>query len=223
MIRLPRTVLPPERATRREKLKVMKHRQRVLHNQALALLASAGVEIIEDAGAGRVFSIKRGGKVLRAAFKSAADRTLSVPKDRHGKFGLLDRVDVVFFASFDQWPNIPTRLSIYEIDSATVVEMAETVYALAAKRKETGYLYLPVDDQIHRPQWTTAAAGSLIAHATLVTDQPIGWDGREVEPDTQALTQERPLSPTLEIERRKADLAAVLGLPASAISITISL
>jgi hypothetical protein len=223
-VSLPKSILPSSTMTKREKLIVMKERQKVLSEATLDVLKAQGYEMgasLKIPGA-FAFTAQWRRQTKKVGIKTSADRWVAIPKDGSGGWGLLSRVDKVFVATWDQkaipsHSQLPTRFQVYEFAPKTLIEMGEQVYAKADACNQTGMQWIPFDDT--DGDSTSMAAGSLGKHGRLIFEEPIEWTSEMLQADEEVEESTAPLK--LTIAEAKAGLAAQFGVNADAIKITI--
>jgi hypothetical protein len=226
---LPVSILPSPAMTKREKLLVMKNRQRILSEAALAALRDQGYEPGVSLKIPGAFAFnsrwRRGDKKI--GIKTSADRWVAIPKDGSGGWGVLSRVDQVFVVTWDQGgspsrSSLPKRFQVYLFDPAVLIDMGKQAYAKAEASNQTGMQWLPLDDADR--DRTSMAAGSLGKHGRIIFDEPIEWTSEVEVIGGSAERQEaqEPFEPLkLTIAEAKAGLAAQFGVSPDAIKISI--
>jgi hypothetical protein len=230
-VALPISIFPSPNMTLREKLLVMKDRQRVLSEAAINVLRTQWYVIGESLKIPGAFAFetrwRRTNKKI--GIKTSADRAVALTRDTSGGWGLLSRVDQVFVATWDQKGSpsrskLPMRFQVYLFDPKKLIEVASQVYAKADDRSQSGIQWIPLDSDRANGDSTNLAAGSLSQHGRLIFDEPIEWISERVEGEEVLLKQDAEESvPALRltIAEAKAGLAAQFGVKPDAIKIII--
>lgn len=229
-VSLPITIFPLPRMTLKEKLLVMKDRQRVLAEATINVLRTQGYVIGESLKIPGAFAFETRWRRMskKIGIKTSSDRSVAIPKDTSGGWGLLSQVDQVFVATWDQMGSpsrskLPTRFQVYIFDPKRLIDIANQVYAKADDRGQTGIQWIPLDDRADRDS-TSLAGGSLSKHGRLIFEEPIEWTSELLEDDDAVNRQdaEELAAPgKLTIEEAKAGLAAQFGVRPDAIKIII--
>jgi hypothetical protein len=220
--------------TKKEKLRVMKARQRALSHATLTLLQQKGYVVglsLKIPGAFG-YHATRSEKPTRIGIKTSADRWVGVPRNQAGSWGLIGAVDELFVVTFNDRYN-PTRLQVIAFDPKQVIAMGEQVYAKAQKEGQSGLQWIPLDNQQNK-ETTAMAAGPLGPHGTIISDEEIQWtSGDAPEPDKPSAAEistppangpapEATRPPLrLTIPEAKAALALTFGVNPDAIKITV--
>src|SRR5712691_7248137 len=114
---LSKELLPSASMTKKEKLKVMKARQRALSYAALTVLEQKGYVFGGSLKIPGAFGFKatRNGKPTKIGIKTGADRWVGVPRNEAGSWGLLDACSELFVVTFNDRYD-PKRLQVIAFD-----------------------------------------------------------------------------------------------------------